>query len=139
MATKTRPAEPTVETTTRRPPEPSTEELALAQGNLAQHATSTDLLGAPTLEPPDTAAGAAAGAVAAGWLTNKHVLMLWQTAGARDHWMYLDGGTGWRIGCQANDGAARGIALLAAGARTGGRIVNVYEGTSGAVDGIYLW
>ena len=139
MATRTRPPQPDVEveTETRQPPEPTTAELALAQAGKVE-TPATDDASRPTFEPPTTAAGAAASA-AAGWLTNKHILMLWQTGGALDNWAFYDGGTGWRRGTQTNDVAARGLALLAAGARNGGGLVHAYEGAGGNVDYMYLW
>ena len=137
MATRTRPAQPAVEAEIRQPPEPTTAELALAQGGKSD-APATAETARPTFEPPTSAAGAAASATA-GWLTNKHILMLWQTGGALDNWAFYDGGTGWRRGTQTNDVAARGLALLAAGARNGGGLVHAYEGASGNVDVMYLW
>jgi hypothetical protein len=77
--------------------------------------------------------------VAAGWLSNKHVLMLWQTTAPMDNWAYLDGGTGWKHLTQAGDVATRGMGVLAGAARSGGGIVQAYEGTSGTLDAFYLW
>jgi hypothetical protein len=138
MATRTRPTETPMETAAR-PPEPTAAELALAQAGT----DTTTIVGAelerPTMEPPRTAAGATATA-GAGWITGKHVLMLWQSDAPKNGWFYLDGGIGWKQITQASDTAARGMGLLAAGARTGGGVVNVYEGTtSGVADAFYLW
>jgi len=139
MATKTRPADPTSEMTSRRPPEPTTAELEQAQAQMTGDVTAVgDVLAKPSFEPPTSAAGAAATA-GAGWITNKHVMLLWQTTAARDNWAFIDGGVGWRQGTQTNDVAARGIGLLTAGARAGGGLVYVFEGAGGAIDGIYLW
>lgn len=136
MPTKTRPTEVPVEGA-NRPPEPTTEQLAAAQtGSVATAAISE--LERPTFEPPTTAAGAVASA-AAGWLTNKHVLMLWQTTSPMDNWAYYDGGIGWKHSTQSGDVAARGMGVLTAGARNGGGLVHVYEGAGGAIDAIYLW
>jgi hypothetical protein len=137
MATRTRPVEPAVEAA-RRPPEPTAAELALAQATRTADTGTTIDAARPTFEPPTSAAGAAASATA-GWITNKHVLMLWQTGGALDNWAFYDGGVGWKRGTQANDVAARGMALLAAGARNGGGLVHAYEGAGGDVDVMYLW
>ena len=90
------------------------------------------------LEPPSTAAGAMASATA-GWITNKHVLMLWQALGPMDAWAYYDGGIGWKRSTQAGDVAARGMGLLTSGARVGGGTVHIYEGAGGDVDALYLW
>ncbi len=121
-----------------RPPEPTGQELALAQAGAGAASSSPSAsLDRPTLEPPTTAAGATATA-GAGWLSNKHVLMLYQRSAAMDGWVYLDGGTGWRRVVQ-NDGASRGIAELAACARASGALVHAYEGASGSLDGIYVW
>lgn len=139
MATRTRPAEPPVETASRRPPEPTAAELALSQSDMAVESTiGADALMRPTFEPPTTAAGAAATA-GAGWITNKHVLMLWQTSSPMDNWCFLDGGVGWKRGTQTNDVAARGLGLLSAGARAGSGLVHVYEGAAGNIDAMYLW
>lgn len=139
MATKTRPAEPALETASRRPPDPTAAELALAQTDVAADvAAAGDVLMRPTFEPPTSAAGAAATA-GAGWITNKHVLMLWQTGSPMDNWCFLDGGIGWKRGPQTNDVAARGLGLLSAGARAGNGIVHVYEGAGGDIDAMYLW
>jgi hypothetical protein len=100
--------------------------------------TVTSELDRPTFEPPGTAAGAAATA-AAGWLTNKHVLMLWQTTGPKDAWAYFDGGVGWKQLCQTGDVATRAMGSLAAGGRLSGSIVHAYEGAGGAIDAMYLW
>jgi len=121
---------------TNRPPEPSHAELAIAQGTM-EAAAAASPLDQPTLEPPGTAAGATA--AAAGWLTNKHVLLLWQSAAPMDNWAYLDGGIGWKQLTQVNDVATRGMGLLTSGARVSGGIVNVYEGATGSIDAIYLW
>lgn len=136
MATKTRPTEvPAVAAT--RPPDPSPDVLAMAQtGSMATGTISE--LDRPTFEPPGSAAGALTVA-AAGWITNKHVLMLWQTTGPMDAWAYYDGGIGWKQSTQAGDVAARGMGLLTAGARVSGGIVHAYEGAGGAIDAIYLW
>lgn len=136
MATKTRPTEIPAEGI-HRPPEPTTEQLATAQSSISTTTTSSDL-DRPTFEPPGSAA-AAATAAAAGWLTNKHILMLWQTTGAMDAWAYYDGGAGWKQSTQAGDVAARGMGVLTAGARLGGGIVHAYEGAGGAIDAVYLW
>lgn len=139
MPTKTRPSEPMATTQDRRPPDPTTSELAMAQAATpaaAQARTAAEER--PIFEPPTSAAGAAASA-ALGWITNKHILMLWQTGGAMDNWSYLDGGVGWKRGTQTNDVAARGVGLLTAGARAGGGIVHVYDGAGGDIDAIYLW
>ena len=137
MATK-KPEVDVATTGSDRPPEPTGEEIALAQaGGDAAPASTSASLDRPTLEPPTTAAGATATA-GAGWLTNKRVLMLYQRSVAMDGWAYLDGGTGWRRLVQ-NDGASRGIAELAACARASGALVHVYEGASGSLDGIYVW
>lgn len=124
--------------TAQRPPEPTAAELALAQVE-AEPAVVTGGLDRPTMEPPTSAAGAAA-AAGAGWITSKHVLMLWQTAAPRNGWFYLDGGVGWKQLTQAGDVAARGMGLLSAGARAGGGLVHVYEGaTTNVADAFYLW
>jgi hypothetical protein len=138
MATKTRPTEVPI-TTEDRPPEPTAAELALAQSGTTALATRAAELDRPTFEPPGTAAGAAATAAAAGWLTNKHVLMLWQTAGATDGWAYFDGGIGWRRLSQAADIVTRGLGVLAAGGRCSGGVVHAYEGAGGTIEGMYLW
>jgi hypothetical protein len=75
----------------------------------------------------------------AGWITNKHVLMLWQALGPMDAWAYYDGGIGWKRSTQAGDVAARGMGLLTSGARLGGGTVHIYEGAGGDVDAMYLW
>jgi hypothetical protein len=138
MATKTRPTDTPIETASR-PPEPTAAELALAQVETETTSTVSSELDRPTMEPPRTAAGATATA-GAGWITGKHVLMLWQTDAAKNGWFYLDGGIGWKQITQASESAARGMGLLAAGARTGGGVVNVYEGaTSGVADAFYMW
>jgi hypothetical protein len=137
MPTKTRPTEIPADAV-HRPPEPTTEQLAAAQSSIVTTTTSSDL-DRPTFEPPGSAAAAAATGAAAGWLTNKHILMLWQTTGPLDGWAYYDGGTGWKQSTQAGDVAARGMGVLTAGARLGGGIVHAYEGASGAIDAIYLW
>lgn len=136
MPTKTRPTEVPVDSI-NRPPEPTKEQLAAAQSAIVARTTVSDL-DRPTLEPPGSAA-AAATAVAAGWLTNKHILMVWQTTGPMDAWAYYDGGTGWKQSTQAGDVAARGMGVLTAGARLGGGIVHAYEGAGGAIDAVYLW
>jgi hypothetical protein len=136
MVTKTRPEDVPVEIT-QRPPDPTAEELALAQDSTTVVAPVAEVE-KPSFEPPTTARGAAVQA-AAGWLTNKHVLMLWQTQGATDAWIFLDGGTGWLRLTQASDVAARGLDLLAAGGRAAGRIVHAYQGATGTIDGLYLW
>lgn len=136
MPTKTRPTEVPVDSI-NRPPEPTKEQLAAAQSAIVTTTTVSDL-DRPTLEPPGSAA-AAATAVAAGWLTNKHILMVWQTTGPMDAWAYYDGGTGWKQSTQAGDVAARGMGVLTAGARLGGGIVHAYEGAGGAIDAVYLW
>lgn len=136
MPTKTRPTEVPVDSI-NRPPEPTKEQLATAQSAIVTTTTVSDL-DRPTLEPPGSAA-AAATAVAAGWLTNKHILMVWQTTGPMDAWAYYDGGTGWKQSTQAGDVAARGMGVLTAGARLGGGIVHAYEGAGGAIDAVYLW
>ena len=136
MPTKTRPTEIPVEAV-NRPPEPTTEQLAAAQSSIVTSAAVSDL-DRPMFEPPGSAAGAAT-AAAAGWLTNKHILMLWQTTGPMDAWAYYDGGTGWKHSTQAGDVAARGMGVLTAGARLGGGIVHAYEGAGGAIDAVYLW
>lgn len=136
MPTKTRPTEVPVDSI-NRPPEPTKEQLAAAQSAIVATTTVSDL-DRPTLEPPGSAA-AAATAVAAGWLTNKHILMVWQTTGPMDAWAYYDGGTGWKQSTQAGDVAARGMGVLTAGARLGGGIVHAYEGAGGAIDAVYLW
>ena len=138
MATKTRPTEPPVETAARRPPDPTAAELALSQVRTTETTSADDAMTKPAFEPPTSAAGAAATA-GAGWLTNKHVLMLWQTGSPMDNWCYLDGGTGWKHGTQANDVAARGLGLLSAGARASGALVHAYEGAGGDIDVMYLW
>lgn len=139
MATRTRPAEPPVETAARRPPEPTAAELALSQSDAAiGTAAGADALMKPMFEPPTTAAGAAAPA-GAGWITSKHVLMLWQTGSPMDNWCFLDGGVGWKRGPQTNDVAARGLGLLSAGARASSGLVHVYEGAAGNIDAMYLW
>lgn len=131
------PQAPTLEA--RRPPEPTAAELALARATLTTPSAADLLADRPTMEPPGSAVAATA-TVAAGWLTNKHVLMLWQTAGATDNWFYLDGGTGWRRTTQTSETAARGVSMLAAAAKASGGAVHVYEGaTAGVIDGIYLW
>ncbi len=137
MATKTRPNEIPVEAA-NRPPDPTAAELAMAQTGTTATAVVSEL-DRPTFEPPGTAAGAMASAAAAGWITNKHVLMLWQTTGAMDAWAYYDGGIGWKQSTQTGDVAARGMGLLTSGARLGGGIVHAYEGAGGAIDAIYLW
>jgi hypothetical protein len=136
MATKTRPTELPA-TAATRPPDPSPDVLAMAQTGSMATDTITEL-DRPTFEPPGSAAGALAVA-AAGWITNKHVLMLWQTTGPMDAWAYYDGGIGWKQSTQAGDVAARGMGLLTAGARVSGGIVHAYEGAGGAIDAIYLW
>jgi hypothetical protein len=143
MATKTRPAEtPATEAlveTTQRPNEPSADELALAQAQSTTTAVAGGGLDRPTMEPPTSSAGAAASA-GAGWLTNKHVLMLWQSSAPMNGWCYLDGGVGWKQLTQAGETAARGMGVLAAGARCGNGLVHAYEGTSsGVIDAFYLW
>jgi hypothetical protein len=137
MATKTRPSEAPTETV-NRPRDPTAEELSIAQGGTSAAAAVSDL-DRPTFEPPGSAAGAMASAAAAGWLTNKHVLMLWQTTAPTDAWAYYDGGVGWKRSTQAGDVAASGMGVLTAGARASGGIVNAYEGAGGAIDAIYLW
>ena len=137
MATKTRPNEAPTETV-NRPRDPTAEELSIAQGGTTAVEAVSDL-DRPTFEPPGSAAGAMASAAAAGWLTNKHVLMLWQTTAPTDAWAYYDGGVGWKRSTQTGDVAARGMGVLTAGARASGSIVSVYEGAGGAIDAIYLW
>ena len=134
--TKTRPNELPVEAAPR-PPDPTAAELAMAQMGTSTTITFSDL-DRPTFEPPTSAAGAMASA-AAGWITNKHVLMLWQTTSPMDAWAYYDGGIGWKPSTQAGDVAARGMGLLTAGARVSGGIVHAYEGAGGAIDAMYLW
>ncbi|HSB85152.1 MAG TPA: hypothetical protein VLD86_02530 [Ilumatobacteraceae bacterium] len=138
MPTKTRPTEVPPAESAGRPPEPTSEQLAMAQSGTVATAAVSDL-DRPTFEPPGTAAGAVASAAAAGWLTNKHVLMLWQTTSPMDNWAYYDGGIGWKPSTQSGDVAARGMGVLTAGARLGGGIVHAYEGAGGAIDAIYLW
>jgi len=137
MATKTPPTEAPTETV-NRPRDPTAEELTIAQGATSTVAAASDL-DRPTFEPPGSAAGAMASAAAAGWLTNKHVLMVWQTTAPTDAWAYYDAGVGWKRSTQASDVAARGMGVLTAGARASGGIVNAYEGAGGAIDAIYLW
>ncbi len=141
MPTKTRPADvPAEAATSTRPPDPTAEELALAQSDLeSTSAIVAAGLEKPAMEPPSSAAGAMATA-GAGWITSKHVLMLWQTGAPTDNWFYLDGGIGWKRITQTNDVAARGMGQLASGARCGGGLVHIYEGTtSGVADAFYLW
>jgi hypothetical protein len=137
MPTKTRPNELPVEAA-NRPPDPTAAELAMAQTGTTATTTTISDLDRPTFEPPGSAAGAMAAATA-GWLTNKHVLMLWQTTGPIDAWAFYDGGTGWKQSTQTGDVAARGMGVLTAGARLGGGIVHAFEGAGGAIDAVYLW
>jgi len=137
MPTKTRPNEVPTDVS-HRPPEPTADQLAAAQNAIATVTTTASELDRPTMEPPGTAA-AAATAAAAGWLTNKHILMLWQTTSPLDNWAYYDGGTGWKLSTQTGDVAARGMGVITAAARTGGGIVHAYEGAGGSIDAVYLW
>jgi hypothetical protein len=133
--TKTRPTATPLDDI-QTPPEPTQQQLAAAQISAGTTAAASGL-DTPTMSPPGTAS--AASAAAAGWLTNKHVLMTWQTSGPLDNWAFIDGGTGWRHLTQSGDVAIRGMALLAAGARASGGAVQLYEGAGGAIDAMYLW
>lgn len=135
MTTHTRPSRVPAEAAAH-PPEPTPEELALSQGGAVSTATASDL-DRPQFQPPGTAA-AAATVAAAGWLSNRHVLMKWQTP-APESWLYLDGGTGWRALNHSAEPVTRSLNLLVDGARVSGSIVQVYEGTGGTVDAFYLW
>jgi hypothetical protein len=132
--TKTRPTATPLDDI-QTPPDPTQQQLAVAQISVKTTATAS-ALDTPTMLPPGTAG--AVTAAAAGWLTNRHVLMTWQTTGALDNWAYIDGGAGWKHLTQSGDVAIRGMALLAAGARAGGGLVNLYEGAA-AIDAMYLW
>jgi hypothetical protein len=132
--TKTRPTATPLDDI-QTPPEPTHQQLAAAQISIGTTAMAS-ALDTPTMSPPGTAG--AATAAAAGWLSNRHVLMTWQTSGALDNWAFIDGGAGWKHLTQSGDVAIRGQALLAAGARAGGGLVQLYEGAS-AIDAIYLW
>ncbi len=134
--TKTRPTATPLDDI-QTPPEPTQQQLAAAQISVGTTATTASALDTPTMSPPGTAS--AVTAAAAGWLTNKHVLMTWQTSGPLDNWAFVDGGTGWKHLTQSGDVAIRGMALLAAGARTGGGLVHLNEGAAGAIDAMYLW
>lgn len=136
MATKNPSTEPPVEAA-ERPPEPTGSELALARSGAAPAHAATEL-DRPTLEPPDTPAGAAAAATA-GMLTNKHVLMLWQTDDPMNAWAYFDGGVGWKQLCQTSEVVTMAIGQLASGARVSGGLVHAYEGAGGHIDAMYLW
>lgn len=137
MPTKTRPNEVPGQAMTTLPRDPTPEELATAQAGAGTPVMESPL-DKPTFAPPGTAAAAAATA-ATGWLSNKHVLMIWQTIQPLDAWIFLDGGTGWKHLTQTNDVATRGMGVLGAAARAGGGIVQAYEGAGGAIDGFYLW
>ena len=136
MVTHTRPSRVPADTAPH-PPDPTPEELALSQGGAVATATAADL-DRPMFQPPGTAAASAAAATA-GWLSNRHVLMLWQTQGPMDAWAYFDGGTGWRALNHSSEVVTLGMNLLVAGARTSGTIVQAYEGTGGTIDAFYLW
>lgn len=136
MATMT-PSEGLPDAATTAPPDPTTEELQQAQsGGPSVEAAGTGPE-TPTMEPPGTAA--AASAAAAGWLTNKHVLMLYQRSAPKDGWVFLDGGAGWKQLTQADEASSRGIGALAAGGRASGHLVHAYEGPTGTIDSFYLW
>jgi len=138
MATTTRPTQAPTDPS-GRPAEPSTQDLAQAiSGPTSAAAAVSTGLERPQLEPPGTSAGAAALASTA-WLNNKHVLMLWQNATAKNNWAYLDGGVGWKQLIQTDEGAARGLGLLTSGARISSGIVNAYEGSAGTIEALYLW
>jgi hypothetical protein len=97
-------------------------------------ATAAASLTAPSLRP----GGTSAGAVAATWQNNVHVLGMWSINQDRNAFAYLDT-VGWRGLSGASPSALVAMNMLAAHAFQTGAIASMHEADDGRISQLYVW
>ena len=109
-------------------------------GSTAVSSASSVLVGAssasqaPSLRPDSSNAGA----VAATWQSNVHVIGLWSINQDRNTWVYLDN-VGWRRLSGASESGLVSMNMLAAHAYQLGSSSSLYEGDDGNISQLYVW